>query len=882
MRSRAKHQTQMPLRYTFANAGIQYVPADALVGMGIAVSLVSAAVANDPLAAFCSVDSGGRLRRVKPQTSGGQDFLTVAAALRDLPDQRIAILDHLCPGKLAPALPMYTVNGCDGEWVTAADLSRCTGMQSHGLLAELGIRTSRTAKCFAIVDSDGSLTRAGTCRARGCGAMVAVAWVLRNQKLAKVHPLLKPAIPGVPIAMAAPPIVQHAGRQCKRPREGGSLSMCSVKMTVTARLKDPAARQFLESVVDCVSHASRFGSYLLNLHVMRLLDQSGGLLPDTPAQGPFCLSKLARKAMAAARFKQPKDAALAATFTQHPVMAALVDSSLPDVGNTLSHEALDYVKNAYTTLQEAGPSRLASLMKAAWNASGDTDRAGRTQAVRSLVAFAESRAASLPGNVPAEIAALAEKYRGIYTQNGLPVDFGVHASQSAADKDRKVRRILELYWHISRDLDALPNSCSKPVSGTFSYLPVSSLKRRHVTIDNAGFARAASTVVHGMDVRGLEPEAFASLFVSGPGLGRRKDVTCIRSPSQGWAMGKSFKTDGTSLVVMYVKSVAKQQPPIPEPLDLTKCRIVGDDPGRVNMHTTCEKRPDGEVIFRQLTRADYYRDAKLDGVRVSSERRHQQHASEALAALSGTVKRTTDPLKFEAYVQQVARHAPALRAAYASRSACSEAFQAFSLKTKTIDRFIMSHGRSELDCPLVYGLGDAKFKSGGRGERSVPTTSYASRIRAAYSHRMILVPVDEYGTTKYCCATHTELAPAWRPAADGTKLFTDRDVKLCKSEAITALGSPHPCQASPDQVSGLSPFAADKCVPIDRDRNAALAIAHLTGVAPEHRPPVYRRPSVGQPCRGGEVTIHSRSWIWISYCRTQSGKFMWNGINKAT
>jgi hypothetical protein len=843
--------------FKFPNAGMRFVAADMLVGMGIDEESVSTAVADDPLAAFCCVDAEGCLRRVRRQSGDGHDFLSVAAALRDLPDHRDVILSSLCPGACLPALPVYAVNGCDGTWVTAADLACCAAMESCSLLSTLGIHASRTAKCFAFVDTDGSLTKAGTCRARGCGAMVLAAWVSRAPQLAHLQPQLGRAVPGAPIAMAAPPTVQQVGTRVKRPRVEGTLRMCSVKMTLTSRLKDPAARNFLEVVVDTVLHVSRFGSYLLNLHVMRLLDRSGGVLSDKPSEQPFCLSKLARKAMAAARCKQPKDAALAVTFSQHPVVATLVNTSLPDVGNTL-HEAQDYVRNAYTTLQEAGPSRLAKLMKAAMQSVLPAEHAGLSKAVRGLLAFVQSRASSPPDDTPVNVVTLAKKYRDLYARNGLPANFSVHTSHSAADKDCKVRRILELYtyWHISCDLGGLVRRDSASPA-TFSHLPVSSLKRRHVTVDHAGFARAVCTVAHEMDVSHLDRVAFASLFVSSKDLGRRKVFSCIRSAGKGWSMGKSFKTDATSLVMTYIKNSAKQLPLATAPRDLLNCRIVGDDPGRVNIHTTCEKRPDGKHVFRQLTWSDYYRDAKLDVLQARRECRHQQHASDALAALSGTVRHTTDPLQFEAYIKVVVQHAPALRAAYAMRSACSEAFKAYRLKTKTMDKFIVSHGKSELGCPLVYGLGNAKFKCNGRGEQSVPTTAYSSRIRRAFSHRMILVPVDEYCTTKYCSMTHTELAPTWRPTTDGTTVCMDRDVKLCKSEAITALGSPHPCKALPGQLAGLCPFAADKWVPIDRDRNSALAIANLTGVAPEHRPLVYRRPSTGQPCLECAILTHS-------------------------
>jgi hypothetical protein len=53
------------------------------------------------------------------------------------------------------------------------------------------------------------------------------------------------AAAGAPIAMAAPPTVQQMGTHVKRPRVGGTLRMCSVEMTLTPRLEDPAARNCL-------------------------------------------------------------------------------------------------------------------------------------------------------------------------------------------------------------------------------------------------------------------------------------------------------------------------------------------------------------------------------------------------------------------------------------------------------------------------------------------------------------------------------------------------------------------------------------------------------------------------------------------------------------
>ena len=74
--------------YTFPNDGTPYVSGDAVVGMGVMADLVSAAISHDALAAFCCLDTKGFLRRVKRPADDGLDFLTVPAAVRDMPKHR--------------------------------------------------------------------------------------------------------------------------------------------------------------------------------------------------------------------------------------------------------------------------------------------------------------------------------------------------------------------------------------------------------------------------------------------------------------------------------------------------------------------------------------------------------------------------------------------------------------------------------------------------------------------------------------------------------------------------------------------------------------------------------------------------------------------------
>jgi hypothetical protein len=162
--------------------------------VGIDEESASTTLANDPLAAFCCVDAEGRLSGVQRHSNDRHNSLSAAVAIPDLPDHRDAILSRLCPGARLPALPMYAVNGCDGSWVAAANLACCPATESCSLLSTLGIHALRTAKCFAFVDMDGSLTKAGTCCARGCGAVVRAAWVSRAPQLAHVQPQLACAV----------------------------------------------------------------------------------------------------------------------------------------------------------------------------------------------------------------------------------------------------------------------------------------------------------------------------------------------------------------------------------------------------------------------------------------------------------------------------------------------------------------------------------------------------------------------------------------------------------------------------------------------------------------------------------------------------------------
>jgi hypothetical protein len=502
--------------------------------------------------------------------------------------------------------------------------------------------------------------------------------------------------------------------------------------------------------------------------------------------------------------------------------------------------------------------------------------------VRELVGFIEGKRPELPPNTPAEMASLAKKYRGLYASKCLDDRYGfvVHDMPDHLVMFR-IRRILELFWHINEDHVALeaeavasgrwrPNTPQSPISeasndeqklyesteatepchlpGTvwsrkgFAYLPISSLKSRHVRVDHQSFMRASKAALFGSDkIADVNTELFLGfMFKSGGKESRRRDFKRQRGP--GWVAGTSFVTDGVSLVFLYESLVQKRSakgkgPLQPELVIPEGCRLVGDDPGRVNVHTTCEEVGEGKYLFRQLTRAEYYRESMFDANRLSSNRRERHHASAAMAALSATRRRTHLATEFIQYVRAIATHAEELKKGYACRAARKEAFRAYRFKTKTVDGFIQQHVSP--DRKTVYYLGDGSFASHGRGERAVPTSSYGTRIRRAHP-QVILSMTDERCTSKFCPVTHTELGHAWRSVvcSDGvTRFRKDRDVKLCNSEQFP-MGSHSFLCASETLLQGLMPFHGTA---LDRDRMSAYSILLLGGKKDNERPVVFRR-----------------------------------------
>jgi hypothetical protein len=837
----------------------------------------------------------------------GWSFATFPAMVRKFPAAKGALLEMIAPGRSQPDLPTYEVQGLKGRWVTSADFVRVVdatiesvrpSLEEEASLAEWSCQPK-----YALIGADGALQ--ACCKNKGGSTpIVSEAWIMKKKQqwLSPIIGFLGPANMDVPIVTGVHPVRGGIrAREAQAAKEEGAIKkprQSSVKMTLKSRLKDPEMEKLIEAVVDSVSAASRYGSYLLNLHLMRVLDAAEGVLPDV---GPdvFTLEHMTRRAMAAVRFQRPKHDGLAQTVAECPELLELVDTSLPETGNSLTREAQSYATTVHTTIQLAGPNRISTLMNAACKLYGVSTKGASHSVVQYVRGYGQ-----LSSGLPDQVILLAEKYRKVYSEKGLLDNYGFRIHDIVGDpcKEHRVRRVLELYWLINQDLMnmetvALAKGWNKPskhdnlgaglrsstlqlfeepdierpvadkeakvwARSTFTFLPVSSLKRRHVRIDNQSFQRALDRVTHSLDATKYESGNFSSIFLEG--VPRRQDVRKIKK-SGAWTMGPSFLTDGRSLVVTYLsktegapsKKKAADMDDVEQWIKIPEGAIVvGDDPGRKNMHYTCqrvsngtvenddfacERVPDGTggwLQFKVQTRVDHY--VELDQTKKRAEARHVAEASEAIAALSATRRRTTNMAEFRQYVGTMARWKNELQEAYGCRAACSEAFTNYRTKTGAMDRFIASF--VEKDAMVFYALGDAKFDCSGRGEKSVPTTSYGKRIDKAFKESIVRLPVDEWNTTKMDSVTMTELAPAWRMMTDFVgrlRYIKDRDVRFCTSEL---LGSYHPCAAKPSLMEGLLD-APEGYVGVDRDRNSAFAMLKLAGLRNDERPPVYIRPN---------------------------------------
>ena len=821
-------------------------------------------------------------------------FVSISVAVQLCPESRVSLL-RLVPNvpESFPELPKYSISECDGEWLSILDLevslvNRGVYLEApddddgdssddpdicKALCAMRGVKQGQFTNAVRVPD-DASLKRC-TKATRASGRFVHMGWLAKITDIwTHVQDAIAPANPALPILIDTNPAKQRA----KAIPKGAKI--CSVERTLSRRLvnehKDTIHATLLR-VCEMERRMAEFGTLLLNVHLLRLLDEGGGKLQDGVGPHAFDASILLRKCMAAVRFGRPKHPGLGETYDKYSdTFAPLVDTTLPETGNCIKYAATQLVANAYVSIKNHGKQRVHALLTSVRKVHG-----GESKQVNQAVAYIEGRG-QRPSDAPGELLAICDKYFELYRQKGVhryPA-FDIYKHEKA-DQANAARRYFELFYEINRDMrvieqQALDSGRWKSVSTTpdgssddetvdrgsqgdgtrgetetrgetvhrevggvkfwksyeFSLLPVTHLKSRCALIDGDIMRRACFR-----DVKALVPD-LADIFDS---------KGAARSLKLGWRRSSMFRTNGTTLIeVWYLpkdkipegagtppKSDAPTRKAHDERVLTPGARKVGDDPGDVNKHYVCEVLPDESIQTYVFTRAEC--DEATSVQRKRRNHRQELFASQANGDFAVTRKKTADLQTFLQYVAVRVQHRSSLANAYASRAARADAFEEKRVRRSLLDTFInrVIGGGAQGQGVCKAGPDGTDKLHWGEGNRT-RSAQLAKRLQTAFKEQVEHMWIDEGGSTKYDCVTGNELDFAWRHVTgkDGkTKWVKDRDVRFRKPEDV--LGSRHPYPISPDSLRVKDGFQEEDLrtrQAVCRDGNAAYTIRCRTGV----------------------------------------------------
>jgi hypothetical protein len=578
---------------------------------------------------------------------------------------------------------------------------------------------------------------------------------------------------------------------------------------------------------------------------------------------------------------------------------------VPGLSNAVKKDAASYISSTMNSIHQHGSNRLAGLVKAELILEGIYTKG----MVRPIVTAVES-GYDFPGSnvLPESIKQLIYKYRKLYIAKGLDGKFGFAINDTKkTTRQHKFHRVLEIYWEIENDMDGLAlrartagwtvnvteddheegldehdiDGADEEVmeeadeAGTSKaapklvpvkkekiwrrqsrgLLPVNRMQQRYARIDAECWSRHLRQRLIDIGMEIGNDDDLMSMFVEGGTY--RMDVRKMRSKRKGYRLGITLCTNGTGLITNYANATKVQSSGslVTDYIPNARDRVIGVDPGRVNIMSCCMTLerdvdlPRGEVgagrqasEFMTLTRNQYYEESGINVVAAKTEARKLTHSRVAHEALSQTRKKTVKTAEFREYVRCLGTNKADFDATYNSRNALGDKFSLYEGKLRSKDRFISSFG-THADVAgegrLIVAVGDATFASTGSGERSVPTTALKKRMVTAHRQSFDTVDVGEHNTTQGCSECHEITSVCHRlKVVDGVeKWVKDRDVRRCNSPQC--LESQHPCSAEPRLLIGLREWEAGEAGVIDR--NPSLTMARLCGLENHERPAVFQR-----------------------------------------
>ena len=205
-------------------------------------------------------------------------------------------------------------------------------------------------------------------------------------------------------------------------------------------------------------------------------------------------------------------------------------------------------------------------------------------------------------------------------------------------------------------------------------------------------------------------------------------------------------------------------------------RVIGVDPGRVNIFTMVEQLENGRWKTYTLTRSQYYNRSGINVAKKKSEG-WNGHVKAELTALSKASPKASSLKQFMEYIQVWLQTRDALWTEYTSKKWAGQRFRLYGGKKRVFGKFIESLNPCE---NTVLAYGSAKFAPGGKGEVSVPTT----RAFKEMSYRLAIRLICEFRTSKVYWKDDSVLLRVAKKGVDG-KLVDVRGLLWCSSTKET-------------------------------------------------------------------------------------------------
>ena len=181
-------------------------------------------------------------------------------------------------------------------------------------------------------------------------------------------------------------------------------------------------------------------------------------------------------------------------------------------------------------------------------------------------------------------------------------------------------------------------------------------------------------------------------------------------------------------------------------------RVIGVDPGRVNIFYGVEKLQNSKVKEFILTRKQYYNDSGINKAKDQTEK-WSKEILPSLNELSRVSTKGMDIQKHNEYMNVYHMIKESLWAEYTKPRWSRQRFRLYGGKKRVFAKFFNKIQNFDKSKPVKLAYGSAKFNPTGKGEVAVPT----SQIFKECKYRFPIVLVDEYLTTKIHYETNSVL-----------------------------------------------------------------------------------------------------------------------------